>query len=188
MKDALMANPFDASQWSSSEPVEIVAGDFLAWKRTDLHSTYPNTAYTLKYALRLMGAGSTEIEITASASGSEFRVEVASATTANYTVGRYVYQMYITRNSDSERLTLQTGEMKVIANRDTATTNPITHLRTRLENLETAIETLTRKTAASYSIAGRSMSYADLPELTRMRDIVAAELNTKTHKAFGVRA
>jgi hypothetical protein len=137
--------------------------------------------------LRLQGAGTTEIEITASASGLEYIIEVGSSTTAAYIVGRYTYQTYITRSSDSERITIGSGQIQLIANRDQSTANPITNLRQRLENLETAILNLTTKTASAYSIAGRSYSYVDLPELIRMRDQTAGEINTKTRKTFGIR-
>ena len=137
--------------------------------------------------LRLQGSGSTEIEITASASGSDYLVSVASATTASYAVGRYDYQAYLTRNADSERITIKSSELVVVANRDTATTDPIDHLRQRLNNLDAAIITLSAKTASSYSIAGRSMTYNDLPELMRMRNATQAEINTKTKGRFGVR-
>lgn len=182
-----MSNLFDSTNYATTEPTEMISGDFLAWKRTDLNSTYSNSLYVLKYVLRLFGSGTTEIEITASASGTDYLVEVASTVTANYSPGRYGFQAYITRNSDSARVTLKTGELKVVADRDSSTANPITHLRLRLDNLETAIETLTTKTASSYSIAGRSMNYSDLPELIRMRNLVFAELNTKTVGRFGVR-
>ena len=183
-----MTNAFDSANYPTSEPTELVSGDRWAWKRSDLNAEYANSAYTLKYALRLQGAGATEIAITASASGLDYIVEVGSSTTAAYTVGRYTYQTYITRNSDSERLTIGSGEIELLANRDEATTNPITNLRQRLENLDAAILTLTTKTASAYSIAGRSFSYVDLPELQRMRDQTAGEINTKTRKRFGVRS
>jgi hypothetical protein len=183
-----MTNAFDSANYPTTEPTQLVAGDRWAWKRTDLNADYANSAYTLKYALRLQGAGATEISITASASGLDYIVEVASSATASYIVGRYTYQAYITRNADSERLTIGSGEIVVVANRDEATTDPISNLRQRLENLDAAILTLTTKTASAYSIAGRSFSYVDLPELQRMRDQTAGEINTKTRKRFGIRS
>lgn len=183
-----VANLFSSTNYATTEPDKIIAGDRIAWKRTDIHTDYANSAYTLKYSARLEGTGTTEIEITASASGTDYLIEVASATTAAYAVGRYQWQAYITRTSDSERLTLESGEWEIIANRDAATTDPISHLRKRLNSLETAIETLSAKTASTYSIAGRSMSYVDLPELISTRDRTLAEIKTRERKRFGVRA
>lgn len=182
-----MTNLFDAANYPTSVPPSLVIGDRWTWKRIDLHTQYANDAYVLKYALRLQGTGSTEIEITASASGSDYVVEVSSATTAAYSAGWYSYQTYLTRSSDSERITIGTGEIEVIANRDASTSDPISLLRQRLNNLDEAVKTLTTKTASSYSIAGRSFSYVDLPTLIEMRDQTAGELNTKTRKRFGIR-
>jgi len=183
-----MANLFDAANFQTTEPTSVVAGDFLAWKREDLNVDYANSAFTLKYVLRLQNSGSTEIEIDASASGTNYLVSVASSVTANYAVGRYDYQAYITKTSTSQRITIKSGEIVVIANRDASTDDPIDHLRKRLENLETAILTLSNKTSSCYSIAGRSMTYQDLPQFIQMRDQTAGEINVKTRGGFGVRS
>jgi hypothetical protein len=183
-----MTNLLDSANFATTEPTQIVAGDFLGWKRTDLNTSYSNASHTLKYVFRLQGSGSTEIEINASNSGDDYLISVGSSTTASYAVGRYEYQGYITRTADSERITVVSGEWLIVANRDASTDDPIDHLRQRLNNLETAILTLTQKTSSSYSIAGRSMTYADLPELIRMRNETAGEINVKTRKRFGIRA
>jgi len=72
-----MTNAFDSANYPTTEPTQLVAGDRWAWKRKDLNADYVNSAYTLKYALRLQGAGATEIAITATASGLEYIVKVA---------------------------------------------------------------------------------------------------------------
>ena len=108
-----MANLFDSANIAEREPALIRAGDLLQWKRTDLGVDYANSAYTLKYSARLEGTGSTEIEITASASGDDYLVSVSKSTTANYTVGVYHWQAYITRNSDSERITIDSGTWRL---------------------------------------------------------------------------
>jgi hypothetical protein len=96
----------------------IVAGDLLQWKRTDLGTDYANGSYTLSYKARLEGtsAGSSVvITITASASGDDYLVSVGQSTTASYAVGDYNWQAYITRNSDSERLTIDSGTFEDVA-------------------------------------------------------------------------
>ena len=111
-----MANLFDTDLARETEPEKIVAGDRLIFKRTDLGTDYANGSYTLKYSARLEGTGSTEIEITASASGDDYLVQVNSLTTASYVAGTYQWQAYITRNSDSQRLTIDQGSWEVVAN------------------------------------------------------------------------
>jgi hypothetical protein len=184
-----MKNQFLAANYAVTEPTSIVVGDRVAFKRSDIHAAYPNTDYTLKYAARKEGDGLSEIEITAVASGVDYLIEIASAVTSTWTTGTYQWQSYIIRNSDSQRVTLGTGLFKVFADKDSSTdsADPISHLRKRLSNLETAIETLSSKTSSSYSIAGRSMSFGDLTELEQMRDKTVAEISVRERGRFGVR-
>ena len=160
-----MANLFDTTNSATIEPEKIVAGDRFIWKRSDLNADYANSVCTLKYSARLEGTGSTEIEITASASGEDYLVEVASATTASYTAGTYRWQMYITRDSDSQRLTLDSRTWEVVANRDAATTDPRSHARVMVEKIESVLEGRAAADVASYSINGRSLTKIAIPEL-----------------------
>lgn len=167
-----MANAFDRTEYPEGMPTQLVVGDRWTWKRTDL-SDYATGSYALKYALRLFGDGSGEIEITAAEDSPNYYIEVAAATTANYSAGWYAWQAYIVRSSDSERVTLASGRVEVVENRDAATTDPRNHNRKMLDILETAIESLASKTVASYSIGERSLTRADLEMLRTQRDIYA---------------
>ena len=170
-----MANLLDTAQASETEPEEIIAGDRLIFKRTDLGNDYANGSYVLKYSARLEGSGSTEIEITASASGTDYLVEVPSATTANYTAGTYVGQAYITRSSDSQRVTIDLGTWEVIANRDAATTDPRSHPKIMLEKIESILENRAGADVSSYSIQGRSITKIPIIELMQFRATYKAE-------------
>jgi hypothetical protein len=165
-----MANLFDTANIAETEPAQIRAGDLLQWKRTDLNTDYTNSAYTLKYSSRLEGAGSTDFDIAATASGDDYLISVGKAVTAAYTVGTYHWQMYITRTSDSERLTLDSGTWKVVPNRDTATTDPRSHAKTMVEKIEALLEGRADADVASYSIAGRSLTKLSIDELMTWRD------------------
>lgn len=180
-----MTNAFDSAYYKTTEPTEIISGDRIAWKRTDIGADYDPASYTLSYSARLEGAVATEISITASESGSDYIVEVTHTTTAGWTVGRYHWQAYITRTSDSARATLGYGVWEVKANADASTADPRSHARIVLQNIETAIQALSSRTAKAYTINGRSMTYADLPELERMRDKYRAEAAAEDRKANG---
>ena len=52
-----MANLFDAANAPTTEPLEIVVGDFIQWKRTDLGTDYPNNLFTATYIARITGGG-----------------------------------------------------------------------------------------------------------------------------------
>lgn len=133
-----MQNQFDSANYLSREPTSLAVGDRWAWKRPDLADVYDPASYTLKYSLRLESSTSSEIEITSTAS--DFVVEVSSSTTAAHTAGRYAWQAYITRNSDSERILVDSGVINVVENRDASTADPRTHARKMLDLIEAALE------------------------------------------------
>mgnify|MGYP000158391347 CR=1 FL=1 len=162
-----MANAFDSTNAPNGEPSEIVAGDFIQWKREDLTGDYPTSEYTLKYSARLNGTGTTEIEITG---GTDHLVQVSSSTTANYAAGTYSWQAYITRNSDSERIVVAEGYWEVVANRDTSTDDPRTDDEVILDKINSLLLNKADSDVSSYSIAGRSLTKMSPDELLKWRD------------------
>jgi len=177
-----MANMFDTANALETEPAKIIAGDRLIFKRSDLNNDYSNASYTLKYSARLEGTGSTEIQITATASGSDYLVQVNSSTTASYTVGTYRWQAYITRNSDEQRLTIDEGTWEVIANRDAATTDPRSHAAIMVDKIESILEGRADSDVSSYSIQGRSLTKLGIEELMAWRDRYKSELLLEKRK------
>jgi len=171
-----MSNLFDSTNYPEGVPPLLVAGDTWLWKRTDL-TDYATASYALTYTFRLEGTGSTSIAVTASESGDEYRVEVAAATTAGYTVGVYQWQEYITRSSDSARLTLSEGTCEVVANRAAATTDPRSHAQKVLAAIEAVIEGTASKELASYTVDGIAINRRSIDELMRMRDSYRYEVD-----------
>ena len=49
-----MANLFDASNAPEGEPTEIVVGDYIQWKRSDLVDDYPPAQYSAEYVARII--------------------------------------------------------------------------------------------------------------------------------------
>lgn len=163
-------NSFDSSSYPSTEPKSLIAGDRWAWKRTDLGADYPPASYALTYSARLESSGVTEIAITASELGDNYIVEVASVTTAGYTAGIYHWQAYITRSADSERITVDSGTFTVVADRDSSTTDPRSHVKITLDAIEAVIENRASKDQESYTINGRSLTRTRLSDLITLRD------------------
>jgi hypothetical protein len=172
-----MSNAFDSANYPETEPATIIAGDRIAWKRTDLGGDYPPASYALSYKARLNGAGSTSISISASESGSEYIVEVGASTSASWTPGTYTWQAYITRSSDSERITVDSGTFQVLANRATATSDPRSHARIVLDAVEAVIEGRASKDQQSYSIGGRSLARMPITDLLLLRNQYKIEVN-----------
>lgn len=174
-----MANAFDSTEAPQGEPLEIVAGDFIQWKREDLTTDYPSASYTLKYSARLQGTGTTEIEITG---GTDHLVQVSSSVTALYTAGTYSWQAYITRNSDSERILVASGYWDVLANSDESTADPRSHAEIMLNKIESLLEGKADSDVSSYSIAGRSLTKMTTEELLTWRNFYKAEVLRERQK------
>ncbi len=163
-----MTNAFDSVNYPTREPEVLIAGDRWLWKRTDLASDYAVDSYTLKYALRLQSTGTTEIEITATGSGTEYLVEVAAATTAAYSDGIYEWQAYVTRDSDSERITIARGLVNVRPNRDAATSDPRSHAKKVLDAIRAVIEGTASKELAFLQVGGMGLSRRNPQQLREL--------------------
>ena len=171
-----MANLFDTANILEKEPLEIKKGDLNQWKRTDLGTDYSNSLYTLKYSARKLTPNHEEIEVTATASGDDYLISIPSATSENYTVGEYDYQIYITRNSDSERLSIGSGHFHVVDNYDTSNNDQRSHARKMLDYIESFLETkASNGDVSSYSIGGRSLTKFSFEEITQLRNYYKAE-------------
>lgn len=177
-----MGNLFDTTNYPQTEPKELIVADRWAWKRTDLGADYAPASYTLSYSCRLEGAAQQTFSITASASGSDYLVEVSSTTTKNYTVGRYHWQAYITRNSDSERVMIDYGTWELKPNRVTSYADPRSHARKVLDAIEAVIEGRATKDQESYTIGDRSLSRTPIPELLQLRKEYQAEVRVENLK------
>jgi hypothetical protein len=177
-----MANLFDSANYPNREPEVIIAGDFISWKRDDFVSDYDPASYALSYSARKDGAGSTSIAITASESSTSYFVEVGSSTTANYTIGDYRWQAYITRSSDSERVLVDEGIWEVVSNYASASDDPASFAKSMVDNLETTLKDLSTRLTTSYSIADRSNTLARMEDVRNQLVFYRAEYKREIMK------
>ena len=147
----------------------------MKWKRTDLGTDYPNTAYSLRYSSRLEGTGSTTFDVASADSGDDYLMTIAHGTTASLSTGVYHWQLYILRDSDSARLTFDSGTWEVKPNLDADTSDPRSHAKITLEAVEAVIEGRATKDQENYSIAGRSLSRTPVADLLSLRDYYRTE-------------
>jgi hypothetical protein len=161
-----MANLFDLASLPKQEPSLLEAGDRWAWQRPDLLTDYPSSDYALSYVLRREITGE-RIGLTAS---SQYAVEVSSTVTSAYSPGRYHWDAYITRTSDSARVKVNSGTLEVKPNKATASDDPRSFAQICLDNIETYLRDPSNITAASYSIAGRSLSRWSRADLLTERE------------------
>jgi hypothetical protein len=170
-----MANLFDSANYPTREPTSLQAGDRWAWKRTDLVSDYPSSAYSLSYIARREITGE-RIAISSTGSTEAYTVEVSSNTTSDYQPGRYHWVAYITQTSDSARIEVDKGVFDVAPNRSTDNADPRSFAQIALDNIEAYLKDPTNLAAASYSIAGRSLSRWNREDLLREREVLKGEV------------
>jgi hypothetical protein len=178
-----MANQFDAASSPTTEPLQIVVGDFIQWRRTDLSEDYPNDAYTATYVARITAAGSSEITIVGSAYGSDYLFNAASSVTAGFTAGFYHWQLEIAQIGGSEnRVVVDRGTFTAIVDLDVNGTDPRTHAEVMIDKIESIIEGKADSDVSSYSVAGRSLTKMSFDELISARDTYKRELVVQLQK------
>ena len=171
-----MANLFDADNAPEGEPSEIVVGDFLQWKRSDLVGDYPASAYSAEYVARITGGGSSEIKIAGVGSSDEYLFTVSSATSAAFEAGYYHWQLEVTQTSTGNRLVVDSGDFKAIPDLDDNQADPRIHAEIMITKIETILEGKADSDVSNYSIAGRSISKMTFDELLAARDLYRREL------------
>lgn len=171
-----MANLFDAASAPEGEPSEIVVGDFIQWKRSDLATDYPTDEYTATYVARITAGGNTEIQLTGTAYNGSYLFTVDSATSADFVAGYYHWQLEILRNSDSERVVVDRGAFTAIVDLDQGGADPRTHAEIMLTKIESLLEGKADSDVSNYSIQGRSLTKFGLDELLQWRDYYNAEV------------
>ena len=180
-----MSNLFDRANYPTQEPDTIVIGDRLVWRRDDIADTYPTSTFALTYEFHKDsgGGGSHQFEITATEADSTYFIEVGSSTTASYTDGDYIWNAYITRSADSERIRIDTGRSTVVLNLANTNADLRSHAKKVLDNIEAVLENRASIDQSSFSIAGRSLSRMSIDELLTFRDRYHAEYLEEIKKA-----
>lgn len=177
-----MANLFDPANSPTREPLEVVVGDFIQWRRTDLSSDYPNNLYTATYVARITGGGATEIQVTGTAYENDYLFSATSAESAGFKPGYYHWQLEVVRNSDSQRIVVDRGTFTAIVDLDVNNSDPRTHAEVMVAKIESVLENRADADVDSYSIEGRSLSKNPIEKLTYWRDYYKRELNMEKRK------
>ncbi len=173
-----MANLFDAANAPEGEPLEIVVGDFLQWKRSDIAVDYPPSAYSAEYVARITGGGSNEIKIPATEpSGEDYYLFTADSDTSSaFTPGKYHWQLEVTQTSSGNRIVFDVGDFQAIPDMDNNQADPRIHAEVMIDKIESILEGKADSDVSSYSIAGRSLTKMTFDELLAARDRYRAEV------------
>ena len=173
-----MANRFDETNAPEGEPGEIVAGDFVSWKRTGLASDYPPASFSAEYVARVSAGGSSEIKIAGTERDSYYWFTAASSVSANFTPGRYHWQLEVTQTATGNRIAVDRGEFSVIVDLDVNGTDPRVHAEIMLDKIESVLENRADGDVSTYTIAGRSLTKMTPQELIDWRDVYRREVVT----------
>ena len=176
-----MANLFDSANAPTGVPTEVVVGDFIQFKITQFSEDYSNSAHTMRFVARISTGGSTEIKVDATSLDDDYLFAIPSATSTNYTVGEYHYQLEIERNSDNERIIVDRGQIKVSTDFDNQV-DPRHHAEIMLGKIESILEGKADSDVSSYSIAGRSLTKLSPDELVQWRDYYRREVSAIKRK------
>ena len=171
-----MANLFDPAQSPTTEPQEIVVGDFIQWRKTNLSDDYPNNLYTANYVARISTGAASEIQLPSTVYNDDYLFTVSSAESTDFTVGYYHWQLEIIRISDGNRIVVERGTFNAIPDLDVNGADPRSHAEIMVDKIESILEGKADSDVASYSIAGRSLSKLSPTELTDWRDYYRKEV------------
>jgi hypothetical protein len=171
-----MANLFDESNAPEGEPLKIVVGDFLQWKKTALAESYPPASYSAEYVARVAKGQSSEIKLAATERTGYYLFQATSTTTADFETGFYHWQLEVTQTSSGNRIVVERGEFEAIADLDNNGADPRTHAEIMLDKIESLLQGRADKDVSSYSIQGRSISKMTISDLLLWRDYYRKEV------------
>jgi hypothetical protein len=177
-----MANLFDPTLAPEGEPTEVVVGDFIQWKRSDLVEDYPPALYSAEYVARITGGGSTEIKLPGTETDTYYLFTVDSATSADFLPGLYHWQLEITQTSSGNRVVVDIGDFTAIPDMDSNQADPRIHAEIMVDKIETILAGKADSDVASYSIAGRSLTKLSFQELLDAREYYKREINQHNNK------
>ena len=162
-------------------PATLTAGDSWAW--TESEASYPAPTWVLSFHF----SGPKSFSVAGTASGTDHAFAVTAANTKDQPHGTY---RWIARAvNGSTTTTLASGSTKIEANLANLAADNRTLYQRMLADFETAIANkAVRPDVLSYSIAGRSQSFANWDELfaayDRIKMLVAKEMGLKPGRVF----
>lgn len=166
-------------------PSSVRAGDFVQWFEKDLAAIYPPSSYGLAYHLVRQAIDAETIEIVAAQQDGSFLLSASSSDTAAYVPGVYSWAAVITRRSDTEKHTVKTGRITVLDRYGAGASDPRSHARRMLDQIEALLEGRAKSDVESYEIKGRKVSKMAPSELMRWRGHYRREVRLEEARALG---
>lgn len=154
----------------------LVAGDTLAYLQdppTGPSGAYtPGDGWTLKYALIPRDGTSSRIDITATTSGSQFRIAAAASVTSGWDPGFYTTAAWVEKGAEKFTVEPVFDQVEIMQDPRTAVAgfDGRTNAQRALDDLAAAMLAYTSSngTVAEYEIAGRRMKFRSVVEITEL--------------------
>ena len=172
-----MANLFSVANAPEGEPEEVVVGDFIQWKRSDLVSDYPTATHSAEYVARITGGGASEIKLAGTETDTYYLFTVDSVTSAEFVPGYYHWQLEITETASGNRIVVDRGTFSAVVDLDVNNSDPRTHAEIMIGKIESILQGKADSDVANYSVGNRSLTKMSFEELMKARADYKAELS-----------
>lgn len=151
-------------------PDKIGAG--LTFSTLVTQTAYPAPLWGLTIALR----GPSVIDLASTAEGTQHRLSVNAAVTANWVPGNYSYSVRATDGVnvfeiESGQLTVEADLVNAVAGHDSRS-----HAERALEAIEAVLEKRASLDQERYRINNRELQRTPIPDLLKLRDLYRAEV------------
>lgn len=177
------------TEYATTEPEKITAGDYVQWKRESSGFSIPTgevPKYTAGWRLTysLVKAG-TRISLGAdqiAASGDDHLVTIPAATSAGYGAGVYSWQAYVTKSATSERYMVDSGTIEILPNFAAASAgyDNRSHVKKVLDALQAKLESKATKDQEAMIVGGQVIGTMPIHRIlewyTKYRQQYEAEL------------
>ena len=158
-------NPFEINNVPTQTPGVIITGVGLTWR---IPIGFDPTGYSSVIDFTRVGS-TDQFSVTGVASDDYWVFDVAS--TLSTPAGQYRHEMFIVRDSDSERRVCDSGFTDVFATTD----DRRTHAEIMVSKIESILAGRPDSDVESYSIKSRSITRMSFTELTKARDYYLSE-------------
>ena len=180
-----MVNLFDQNNALTTEPTSVVIGTLVQWKRADLSDVYAPATYDLIYNIRLKNGAGVDKSVTATtANDGSFLATLTSNITTTMIAGDYVWQAFISRKSDSAKISVGTGDIELLSNLDQNGADNRSHSAIMVTKIQSLLEGRADKDVSSYSIQGRSLAKMSITDLMMWRDYYRKEVAKEKQDAL----
>lgn len=151
-------------------PSTLSGGTTVKYRRS-----FPGYPASAGWALKVYLSGAVALNVTATADGDEYEVEITAAQTGTLTPGNYALLERVEKAG--EVYDVARGVVQVTANLATATAGSgVTHAERTLAVIEAALEGRLTADVESYQIAGRAVSKIPVRDLLALRQRYKGEV------------